>query len=293
MTAAYGDSTRNFLAVLEKIEDSPSENKRCFQDKLNEIWIDSANGRHLCQVLELAVVNPGDWTTYGPASFSAGECRNLILTLMRGLCELHDQGLAHREINIFSLVFVSAEASALSDDQLYQLLGNPNSESIEAIDPSRTSEINLPKAIYYCNHNDEGFMKFNRQPRLRSVPPLQKIGEIKTEFLRSFISDPDSTYGFYSPPEEIGSRSNRRVTASANVWSAACVIYEIVTGTILFGNYHDRILGQMQSMLGDIPNNLRREWGTRSEDVYFTLPFLRWFPRSSSLSQRIRRETGD
>lgn len=281
----------NFRSFLKKIEDSPSENKRCFQGMLDEIWVESVNGRHLCRVLEYGVVNPGDWLKYSDeACFSAEECRGLILTLMRGLCELHDQGFAHREINIFSLVFVSAEVDALSDDQLYKLLDDPMPQSVEAIDSSRTSEINLPRAIYSNKNttNHEELMDFNLQPRLRAVPPLQKIGEIKSEIYQSFIRDRDTAFGFYGAPEKTGSRPNPRVTASEDVWSAACVIYEIVTGSCLFNYDFDRILGPMQHTLGDIPDYLRREWGTRSGDVYFTIPFLRWFPRSRTLSQRIR-----
>ncbi|KAK2755031.1 hypothetical protein FQN54_006559 [Arachnomyces sp. PD_36] len=285
-TAADGDAARNFRACLGKM---PSEVKGCFQDILDEVWIDSANGRHLCRVLEFSGVSPGEWLKYsGEPCFSAEECRSLILTLMRGLCELHDQGLAHRAVNINSLVFVSDEAKALSEDQLRQLLEDPRGDSIEKLGPSGASDINLPKMVYIDKSNDAEFMEFDLQPRLRGFPPLQKIGELHTRIYPNFIPDVDaSTYAFYVAPENIGNTPDPRVTAATDVWAAACVIVEIVTGMGLFGNWNP-LLGQMQGILGDIPNYLRRKWGTRSKDVHFTLPFFRWFPRGRPLSQRIR-----
>lgn len=184
---------RYFRAFLETVD---SSKPKSFQCTLDELWINSANGRHLCRVLEFGVLDPGEWMTYTDVGcFSAEDCRNLIFALLQGLCELHGQGLVHDNVAIYSLIFTSTEANTLSDHQLRGLIGNSNSTPIEKIDPSRISEIgrNLPSALV-SGSNQEPFIKFKRQARLKAFPPLLKIGEAKPEPVYHLTSRPRSHF---------------------------------------------------------------------------------------------------
>lgn len=80
---------------------------------------------------------------------------------------------------------------------------------------------------------------------------------------------------------------------SWDIWAAGCIIYEIVTGMSLFYIHSDRarLLSHMQDILGDVPDEIRREWDIPDEDLNWILPFwpFRWRRRwVEPLDQRLR-----
>ncbi|KAK2765058.1 hypothetical protein FQN54_008757 [Arachnomyces sp. PD_36] len=281
--AANGHHAVYFRNFLEELEPSKLE---FIQNRLDEFWIDGADGRRICRVLEFAFLDPLEWQrNYVEEWYSTEDCRNLILALLQGLSEIHDQGLVHDDVAPENLVFTSRDANALSDQELRDLLGEPYIEPISnATKASKPGHI-LPETLTYPIDTDP-LVKLKRQAKLRAFPPLLKCGEERPEplFFRDpdddDISDDDEIWVDYTAPELFNRSRNTVPEASQDVWAAACVIFEIVTGYQLFSGFGRPLISEMEETLGVIPNKLRREWGLGWR-------LIPWSP-TNPLSRRIR-----
>ncbi|KAI0785254.1 kinase-like domain-containing protein [Abortiporus biennis] len=208
------------------------------------------NGTHLCLVSQLA----------GPSVRSMFDCpgrvsesRRLRSDLARKVARqvasavqlMHSAGYVHGDLTTSNVLFQFSESvKQWSDDQLYSLLGEPETDMIATIDGSPPGS-HAPTEIIAPIDN-------------ASLSPLQEDITM-IDFGQSFSLDnppegymPATTIHYASPE----ARFESRISLSSDIWALACTVFEIRAGSPLFepflGSEVD-ILRQTVQMLGKLP----------------------------------------
>ncbi|KAI9842289.1 MAG: hypothetical protein M1837_007359 [Sclerophora amabilis] len=226
-----------------------------FQNVLDEAWIKSPNGDHLCRVLEVGFVDSHTWNNMmsGKEGYTADEVREQALTLALGTLQLHEHGLVHGRICSDNLVFTSAQVRTSSEQDLVKLLGEPFKVStMEITKSARASEHDgmLPQHMV-AELDPVELMDLDHVTRIRAFPPtVSKPGETLPSQTRQ--ASPEARF-----------EKKRSYYSSDDVWAVGCVILELVTGIVPFPDYYsspNNAIARMEDILGGIPQHLQQRW---------------------------------
>ncbi|CAJ2509570.1 Uu.00g145960.m01.CDS01 [Anthostomella pinea] len=202
---------------------------------LEQFWLESVNGRHLCLVMPVFGYTVDDWP--------------------RGQDNQSEEtGLAASEICsqvAKALRFLHAKGDALhklDEDQLHELMGVPQAYPVETksgVDPR-------PIAPDYCIHPPKG--KWCKELLTNDI--------VIVDFGESFLTrNPPETNGIptsYAAPEILFAEPG----PESDIWSLACIFHEIRSGKQLFGASFEgsslsRVVYEIEVLLGELPNPYR------------------------------------
>ncbi|OBZ66636.1 Serine/threonine-protein kinase SRPK [Grifola frondosa] len=221
------------------------------------------NGSHLCLISQFA----------GPSVFSMLECpgrvsgsRRLRGDLARRVAKqvansvdlLHSAGIIHGDLTSSNILFqVSDVVHHWSDDNVYQILGSPETDNVVTRDGSPPSPHAPVQVVAPIDIS-----------RLSS-PLLLQEDILLIDFGQSFFADrsppnyePATPLHYLSPEAFFDSE----ISFASDVWALACAIFEIRAGSPLFDPFLSSdtlILKQIVETLGRFPDPWWNSWEAR------------------------------
>ncbi|KAL5531926.1 hypothetical protein ACEPAF_5489 [Sanghuangporus sanghuang] len=256
--------------LSKTLRDVDHPGRRHLQIIEDHFLVEGPNGSHLCMTYPFAgpsILSMSE--TIDRTSGSRGLRGDLARKVAKQLAEtvelLHSAGVVHGDLTSSNILFrLSSEVLKWNDDEVYQMLGNPQTESVITRDgsppsPAAPSDLVAPIDVSsLCN------------------PQFLEEDVVLIDYGQSYFTDrvpkdytPATPYHYLSPEAYFDSK----LTFASDVWALACVIYEIRAGFALFEPFlasTHTVLKQMVEMLGRFPDPWWSSWDQR----------LKWFEES-------------
>ncbi|KAL5483266.1 hypothetical protein ACEPAI_8496 [Sanghuangporus weigelae] len=250
--------------VLSKIlRDVDHPGRQHLQVIDDHFLVEGPNGSHLCIVYPFAgpsilSISETIDITSGSRGLRGDLARNVARQVADTVELLHSAGVVHGDLASSNILFrLSPKVLKWDDDEVYRILGNPETESMITRDGSPPSPIAPSEIVAPIDISS-----------LR-IPPFLEEDVVLIDYGQSYSADrvpkdytPATAYHYLSPEVYFDSK----VTFASDVWALACVIFEIRAGFALFepflANEH-MILKQMVEMLGRFPDPWWRSWDQR------------------------------
>ncbi|KAF1821332.1 serine protein kinase [Dissoconium aciculare CBS 342.82] len=245
------DETRE-MKILRSLQTSLPASPHLIQ-MLDNFQCEGPNGRHNCLVLELL----------GPsvANLVRDKCvgdrlpgrlaKRFARSALEGLAALHQEGIAHGDIHIGNLALSLPMLEFVNEEEFMLKMGKTEVSKIQRRD-GREKGIHVPEYIV--------------RPTTFPIKISEYSGTIKlVDFGESFRNDaPLSSLHTPLPvraPEVIFGDD---LTTSVDLWSAACMIYELVVGQPPFDTFMQTkptLVGEMIGMASDkLPDRWQPLW---------------------------------
>ncbi|KAI0154542.1 kinase-like domain-containing protein [Xylariaceae sp. FL1272] len=236
---------------------------------LESFWIEGPNGRHLAFVMPIHGPGVGSWRNgrddLSPQDLSSqtpATVTDICGQITQGLSFLHDRGICHGDFRPWNILVKLDQRglNELSEEQMDELLGEQEGWPVETISGEKPDErapeyLVVPVAADWCHG-------------------LLTKDIVITDFGESFpSSNPRPVTGIpiaYAAPENLFRQEPR---LEADLWSLACTLYEVRTGTKLFGDVFtfsgvvgvEDIVRQQEIMLGPLPQPYRAVFDDKYE----------------------------
>lgn len=258
------------MGVMEKEVLQKVGNHDCVNSHITSFWINN----HVCIVYPLMAGSIHECLRYGKYrnGFTLPIAKQIVKQLLQGLKHLNSKSLIHADVKTDNILLVGQNKFV--------------TEIIALCDPVITKNKNNRKVIISkINKLDFDSIKNKYSRYDKSDDEIKTISYIDDNLLQDIkvkLSDfgtcrnmpSDNSIGFqtrhYRSPELLlGYPYDERI----DIWSVGCVIYELITGKLLFdpqNNKHflnKQHICDMISHLGPIPNYLI-ENATMREDLY-------------------------
>ncbi|KAF2420196.1 kinase-like protein [Tothia fuscella] len=249
-----GERNREFK-VLRAIASMRSEHPgyRHLVQMLDHFQLLGPNGTHSCVVLEVlgsSVPDLLDARFRGerlPGKFA----RDIAKQALLGLDYLHQQKIGHGDLHTRNLAFTMSSIHSLSEDELLQKLGDPETGLLRRND-GKPLEAGIPEYI----------VRPTSYPADLSIilHPIKMV-----DFGESFLSDdiPDILHTplqAQAPEIIFGEKLDYRV----DLWSMGCLLFELVVGQPPFDSFMTTptiLVRQMLEMANDeLPERWQQTW---------------------------------
>ena len=226
---------------------------------LDDFWIDGPNGKHFCLVQSVC----------GPSllSFRRNNCVKirpdlicgLVKELTLGLALLHDVGLVYGDLSAGNVAFALRNLDEHSIDEVLELLGRPQSYPVSSARASDTewAAKHGPSRVYdSIDLTEADHMLSFLNPEIRLIDLgasyfLPKHREDDgTAFTESYI-DPSCLW------------MGEETTQVSDVWSLACIFFEMRSATELFENNSRGVIAEITDRIGPMP----KDWEDDEDEV--------------------------
>lgn len=241
---------RRLCEILHANGTSVRPNIRVIEDSFMQ---EGPNGSHLCLVSEFAGPSvhsmldcPGRVT--GSRRLRSDLARNVAKQVAAVIQLMHSEGYVHGDLTTSNVLFrVADHVHQWSDDYIYAILGEPDTERMATLDGSPLgphAPVEVVAPIDNASLSSSSFLKED---------------VIVSDFGQSFAMDclPEdyepATVVHYASPE---ARFESRISLASDIWALACTIFEIRAGFPLFESFlgdEAEVLKQMVQMLGKLP----------------------------------------
>lgn len=261
---SVGD-TNNEIEVLEHLRSrySPEELVRNHIAAPTEhFYINGPNGRHLCYVLPVLGLPVSSWSlSTDPVEESTlVTIKDVCRQLTRGVRFLHRNGIVHGDLTPNNVLMKLNGIDGLTKDQMVELVADP-----EIVPVATTSGVDPgPHAPKY-------FTKSVSQHWCKEicVPEIAVI-----DFGESFqAGNPRGKWGVplpYAAPEVVFPEAATGADwFSSDVWSLACTILDIRTGSPFFESCNDpeSLVNRLELLFGPLPERYLVAWNTESSEA--------------------------
>ncbi|OTA82972.1 hypothetical protein M434DRAFT_47944, partial [Hypoxylon sp. CO27-5] len=221
---------------------------------LEQFWLEGPNGRHLCLVMPILGMDISNWrlTLRSVHEQMVTDTKRICRQAIEALRFLHEQGICHGDFKPGNVLMKIRGIDDLSKEQLIEIMGEPELIEVETVSGSSPG----PRAPEYCVESADQFWC---EKMLTNSITIIDFGE-------SFFTDsPPKSTGvptLYAAPE-VMFRTTTPGTYS-DIWSLACIIYEICAGDPLFvshsgsGLYYT--IKEVEFYLGALPEPYRTAW---------------------------------
>ena len=310
---AYNTKKTNFYAIkiideeeyengLMEIEylDKIKKSKNPYINTLIEHFIYKENGdEHVCMVFELLacslydVINIKKYENGLPI----GTVKSIIYQLLKALETLNnDLSLKHTDIKPENLLLcgLSNKSLKIIDEFKKKNCNKKMGKNKKNIKQTPSMYKKIVESLSACNYKDENKIDDN-------LLQINKI-KIKLSDFGGCCESNDDNYSiqtrYYRAPEIILEYDNNE---KSDIWSVGCVLFELLTGSILFNPKKDKRhntdrthIYLMESLLGKIPEHLINKSNRRVE-FYTKSGFLKSFDKINynPLSQLLIKKTFD
>ncbi|KAI0381450.1 kinase-like domain-containing protein [Hypomontagnella monticulosa] len=211
-------------------------------------WIDGPNGRHLALVLP--VLGPSIAKTRDMVSSTAALdkiCRQLVEAVY---C-LHHKAICHGDLRPSNVLHRIHSIDSLSKEQLWELLGSPFSFEYYHEVETRDGDDARPHAPKYAVRSVD--LRRLKDWIIEDEVAIIDFGvafKIHDTPIKSAIPEA------YAAPELL---FEGNPTLSSDIWSLACSILQVQTGTHFDGGV-DGAVRYMELLLGPLPENYRQAY---------------------------------
>ncbi|KAI1874183.1 uncharacterized protein JN550_002762 [Neoarthrinium moseri] len=255
---------------------------------VDSFFIAGPNGRHQTIVTEAAgfsvAISKELSTTW---MFPVQVARAIAAQLLLGLSYVHSCGVVHGDIHTNNVLFKHSCFSSQSVEELYQRVGEPQRLPVKRLDEQPPG----PEVPRYCVPSASIVI---------SAEDVTKADIIIADFGEAFLCETGSrtdvnlrTPLLLLPPEAI---FHEGVNQAADVWTAACTLYEILGERPLFEGFmadEDLVVAEMISTIGRLPEHWWSSWGARrdyflEDGCWDTNTTKMHEPRSRPLAERLR-----
>ncbi|CAJ2505713.1 Uu.00g131070.m01.CDS01 [Anthostomella pinea] len=219
---------------------------------IDQFWLEGPNGSHLCKVLPLLgpAISDDVWV---PVTFTPEVLRKMCLQVIMGFDLVHCLDICHGNFCPANIHLKLQGVDDLSEEQLAAVLGQSAAQPSHQAD-SETQGLTIVQPVDWSRVDPKYF---------------------STDIL---IAGFESSYDPRNPPEALGTPTSyrspevliegaRRADYKADNWALGCTLFELRTGTELFGSGPDTevngVLLAMIKTLGTIPEPLWSSWADR------------------------------
>ncbi|KAJ3526925.1 hypothetical protein NM208_g10957 [Fusarium decemcellulare] len=237
---------------------------------LDNFTVVGPNGTHDCLVLELVGPNVADAVAsyYKDDRLPAGLAKCFAKQTLQGLDILASQNIGHGDLHTRNLAIVIPGLESLDEFSFLDRLGKPESGPVSRLDGNSLGD-NVPSHIVRP-------APFRKRDLLLSSPSVKII-----DFGEAFSDNkPPSTLhtplSVRAPEVVFGDSLDHRV----DLWSAGCLIFELLTGQPPFDVFMLTPPILVQQMMGfaidELPSRWQTKWNTMQkglseEDDSYTL----------------------
>ncbi|KAI5865309.1 kinase-like protein [Durotheca rogersii] len=193
---------------------------------LDQFWLDGPNGRHLCLVMPILGSTVSEWREWQDdlKEQTTTDTRNVCRQIIKASSFMRSRGICHGDFRPGNILMkIEGDLDHLNDDQIYELMGEPQCYTIntESGEPAglRAPEYSVaPVVTSWCED-------------------MSAASIAVVDFGEAFLVDrPPKSTGIpdaYAAPELIFDRAGVSIE-NCDIWSLACTIYEVRTGSPLF-----------------------------------------------------------
>ena len=278
---ARASAASSEASILQRLRlgDPEHPGRSAIQTLLDQFSIDGPNGRHCCLVSEVAGCSVANSKEAGTKwKFSPTTARAIAARTAMGLAYIHSCGITHGgkwenphsilaarltswpgpDLHLNNILLPGPELDAWTVDEVYKNLGEPKREPNRRVDDGPLG----PEVSSYSVFPVDMTIPAER---------IEKSRIRISDFGEAFSGEPPKTLRtpiFLLPPEVI---FHEEPGPAADIWTLACIIYEILGETSLFQTLFaskDDILAEMISTLGPLPSRWWPLWQNRPK--YFT-----------------------
>lgn len=268
-TEAAEDEIRLLDRVVEK-SDSNDSNGSCPVVKLlDHFYVRGPNGKHVCMIFEVLGANLLKVIKhYDYMGLPIPLVKLIVRQVLEGLKLLHeDCGIIHTDLKPENILLSLSKAEMNS---ITETLKCALSEGIENIQISSQQSLQISEA--------ETSISRTRDYSFEMLEDPGQYNEIKVKIAdlgngcwthRHFTNDIQTRQ--YRCPEVI---LGLPYDTSADIWSCACLIFELLTGDFLFeprtGRRYDKNedhIAQMIELLGKVPKRMIQQ-GKYSDEIF-------------------------
>jgi serine/threonine-protein kinase SRPK3 len=279
IVAARRTDVEQEIECLRHLQNGPADHpgKRYILCLHDDFSLDGPNGIHRCIVLRPAGCDLRACKSPGKKGFTAECARAIAARTLLGLAYMHSRGVIHggklattdplsssfltlcyADLTMNNIVLQSPDILKLSPGQLYWKYGDP-------------------KRIPVANQNGKGCRKevpaYSVVKLANTIPASEVVGSdiVISDFGEAHIlpSKPtgSNTYAALRPPEYLLGLSDVYGMAG-DIWSAACVLYNVLAIYPLFDlptsclkdEEADNVLKQILHLLGPPPADMLAAW---------------------------------
>ncbi|KAI1099045.1 kinase-like protein [Jackrogersella minutella] len=228
---------------------------------LEEFWLEGPNGRHLCLVMPIMGMDISNWRVAQKNAHEemVADTKAICGQVIEALHFLHGQGICHGDIKPGNILMEIEGVDDLDKDQILDLMGEPDLIEVETVSGNPPG----PRAPEYCVAPADTL--WCEKLLTRSITMID-FGE------SFFANSPPKSTGvpdMYAAPEVL-LHSDIPGTHS-DIWSLACLIFEICAGNPLFisdfgiGLYST--VQEFEFYLGALPEPHRKMWWQKLSEL--------------------------
>ncbi|UZP43044.1 hypothetical protein NXS19_010860 [Fusarium pseudograminearum] len=251
------------LEVLQALSALPKHHPGSshINQMLDHFTLDGPNGSHECLVLELVGPSVSDAIEFycNIYRLPAKIAKRFAKQSLRGLDFLAANDIAHGDLHTRNIALSVPDVKSLSEEDFIATLGK-----LQAGPVTRKGGGPLGNHVPTQIVRPATFRGLDDILYRSSI----KIIDFGEGFLRNNVPNTLNTPFVTRAPEAIfGDRLDRRV----DLWSAGCLIFELITGQTAFEVYpnnHAHLVQQMIEETGDeLPTRWQVKWSTMQKDV--------------------------
>ncbi|KUJ17502.1 kinase-like protein [Mollisia scopiformis] len=240
------------IETLRRLRNSENhEGKTYVMSLLDHFWINGPNGKHLCVVSEVAGTSikqfnecPGFKS--GTRRLRAEVARSVALQAAKGLAFIHFTGTVHGDFTTANILLQIANIDEWSIDQIHERLGFPQTQGLHRVQGAN-EDTSAPK------YTVEAISMKQVDPQWLSDQIM--IIDFGISFLEVYSSSDYGTPKSYCAPEF---NFDTKRSMKSDIWALGCTIYEIRTGSCLFGYRgqptRNQILASIVQIMGPLPD---------------------------------------
>lgn len=236
---------------------------------LDRFSIDGPNGTHLCLVTAPARCSLREskeesrWRL-----FQLSAARSLAAQLVLAVSFVHSRGYAHGDLHFGNILLkLPSSLNNLSVSELYTKFGEPDPEPIVRLNAQNQPDTSSPKL-------EAGVPSHAIPPIWLGIAsdalPLNEAQILLTDFGTAFRPSEKSRFESYTPliirPPEAYFEPTTPLSFPSDIWSLACVIFELFAHRSLIDGYflptQDDITAQQVHLQGPMPD----EWWGKFEN---------------------------
>ncbi|KAK5735922.1 hypothetical protein LTR17_007757 [Elasticomyces elasticus] len=251
------------LHALQRLADIQTDHpgKSHIRSLVANFIIEGPNGQHTCLVTDVAgpslssVYNvPGCGFAAGARRLRGDLARPVVKQVVQAVDFLHSQNVCHGDLTLPNVLLKLKPMDDWTEEEVYERFGTPNKETLVAATNAEAGDF-APRYVVepagmpaseYLTH-DVLLVDFGQTFQFDSPPKAEDIG---VPFM-------------YCAPETL---FESKYDVASEIWSLACVLFEIRAGNPLFTSLmggKDEIIQQMVQMGGKLPRHWWEAWEQR------------------------------
>ncbi|OAA44113.1 protein kinase domain protein [Metarhizium rileyi] len=257
------DWETNEADILTTLTKDKSAFNNHFPLLLDQFSLTGPNGKHKCLVLEaarcsLAASKEASWIRL----FNLSTARILSAQMVIAIHQIHSRGYIHNDLHLGNVLLqLPYSFSALSEEQIYSQFGRPMPQAVVREDRASLSS-NVPGYVY------ESIWLGMPTETLA----IQDAKILLSDFGVAFQPQKESRLQSNTPinvrPPETRFEQSTPLTPAADIWSLACMIWDVMAQRPLFGEIlatSDMMTSQQVNTLGTLPRDWWDKWNAKWE----------------------------